>query len=60
MYLPVAPGFVLIWLSKASGVFNFAQGAMVVPFAALDLSWACSRTTCGSTLARVLLAPSAR
>ena len=40
MYSLVALGFVLIY--KASGVFNFAQGAMVL-FAALTFVGAASR-----------------
>ena len=41
LYSLVALGFVLIY--KASGVFNFAQGAMVL-FAALSLVAACRKT----------------
>jgi len=48
MYSLVALGFVLIY--KASGVFNFAQGAMVF-FAALTFV-ACSRTTASTSGSR--------
>ena len=51
MYSLVALGFVLIY--KASGVFNFAQGAMVF-FAALTFV-GCS-TECGCRLWLALLA----
>ena len=46
MYSLVALGFVLIF--KASGVFNFAQGVMVL-FAALTLwgSWSAARPLAG-------------
>ena len=43
MYTMVALGFVLIY--KASGVFNFAQGAMVL-FAALTFVSLAERRSC--------------
>ncbi len=45
LYSLIAIGFVLIY--KASGVFNFAQGAMVL-FAALAMARFSSGSRCGS------------
>jgi branched-chain amino acid transport system permease protein len=59
LYSLVALGFVLIY--KASGVFNFAQGAMVY-FAALAVVWLVGKgmplwlAACGGMLAMVVLA----
>ena len=56
LYALIALGFVLIF--KASGVFNFAQGIMVV-FAALTLVGlydSCAAGACGRAISRAFLA----